>query len=176
MSFATLPAARLPASAPPIPRLRRRLASMLYESILLFGVAFIPAYLFLALTQSKAPLLGPMRLLFQLYMFGVIGVYFVWCWRHGGQTLPMKTWNMRIESGTGQILSRSRAWWRYTLAWASLLPALALYAVWQPWWPLAPGWPLALTLLPLLWPLIDRERQFLHDRLAGTRIVTTGIC
>jgi uncharacterized RDD family membrane protein YckC len=147
------------------PRLHRRLASMVYESILLFGVAFIAAYLFLALTQNKYPIPSPARQVFQLYMFGVIGAYFVWCWRHGGQTLPMKTWKMRVESRAGPVLSRGRAWWRYTAAWMSLLPALSLYA-------LGYKWGLALTLLPLLWPLVDRERQFLHDRLAGTRIVT----
>ena len=150
------------------PRLRRRLASMLYEGILLFGVAFIAAYLFLALTQSKHPLPDPIRQVFQLYMFGVIGAYFVWCWRHGGQTLPMKTWKMRVESATGEPLSRGRAWWRYTLACAGVLPALTLYAFGQ-------KWALPLTLLPLLWPLIDRERQFLHDRLAGTRIIWAGL-
>ena len=137
---------------------------MVYEGILLFGVAFIAAYLFLALTQSKHPLPYPIRQVFQLYMFGVIGTYFVWCWRHGGQTLPMKTWKMRVVCATGAPLSLGRAWWRYTLAWAGVLPALALYALGQ-------KWALALTLLPLLWPLIDRERQFLHDRLAGTRII-----
>ena len=162
---ASVEAATPALSTPPIPRLRRRLASLLYEGILLFGVAFIAAYLFLALTQSKYPIPNPMRQLFQLYMFGVTGAYFVWCWRHGGQTLPMKTWKMRVESAAGLPLSRARAWWRYTLVWTSLLPAITLYA-------LGHKWGLVLALLPLLWPLIDRERQFLHDRLAGTRIVT----
>ena len=141
---------------------------MVYESILLFGVAFIAAYLFLTLTQSKYPIPSPVLQVFQLYMYGVTGAYFVWCWRHGGQTLPMKTWKMRVESGTGQALSRSRAWWRYTLAWLSMLPAFWVYA-------LGHKWGLALTLLPLLWPVVDRERQFLHDRLAGTRIVNAAL-
>ena len=150
------------------PRLRRRLASMVYEGILLFGVAFIAAYLFLALTQSKHPLPDPIRQVFQLYMFGVIGAYFVWCWRHGGQTLPMKTWKMRVECSDGTALSRRRAWLRYTLVWVSLLPALTVYSFGQ-------KWALALVALPLAWPLIDRERQFLHDRLAGTRIIPAGL-
>ena len=156
------------APTPLAPRLARRLASLIYEGILLFGVAFVPAYLFLTLTQSKYPLPSPMLQVFQLYMFSVVGAYFVWCWRHGGQTLPMKTWQMRVESGDGQRLTLIRAWWRYTLIWGSLAPALGLYA-------LGLKWGLMLILLPLLWPLIDSERQFLHDRLAGTRLVATAL-
>ena len=148
----------------PTPRLRRRLASLLYEAILLFGVYFIAAYLFLALTQSKHPIPSPMRHVFQLYIFGSIGVYLVWCWRHGGQTLPMKTWKMRVVNAAGELLSVPRGWWRYALAWLCMTPALALYA-------LGFKWGLALTILPLAWALVDRDRQYLHDRLAGTRIV-----
>ena len=141
---------------------------MLYESILLFGVVFIAAYLFLALTQSKYPIPAPMRHVFQLYMFAVAGAYFVWCWRHGGQTLPMKTWKFRLERSNGTALSLGRAWWRYSLIWASLTPAMAVYALG------GYRWGIALVLLPLLWPLADRNRQFFHDRLAGTRLVNTG--
>lgn len=150
------------------PRLGRRLASLLYEGILLFGVAFIAAYLFLALTQSTYPIAPPMLQVFQAYMFAVTGLYFVWCWRHGGQTLPMKTWKMRLGDSTGRPLSLGRAWWRYTLIWASLLPALALYA-------LGFKWGLALLPLPLAWALIDPDGQFLYDRLARTAIVTAII-
>ena len=146
------------------PRLRRRLASSVYEGILLFGVAFIAAYLFLALTQSKHPIPTPMREVFQGYMFVVIGVYFVWCWRHGGQTLPMKTWKMRLVANSGGAVSLARAWWRYTMIWACMMPALVLYG-------LGIKWGLALLPLPLAWALLDPQRQFLHDRLACTAIV-----
>ena len=149
------------------PRLRRRLASLLYEGILVFGVAFIAAYLFLTLTQSTFPIPSPVRHVFQVYMFAVTGLYLVWCWRHGGQTLPMKTWKMRLADRTGRPLSLGRAWWRYTLIWLCLLPALALYA-------LGYKWGLALLPMPLAWALIDRDRQFLHDRLAGTAILTAA--
>ena len=160
------PALLLMLPAVSTPRLRRRIASMLYEAILLFGVAFIAAYLFLALTQSKYPIPSPMKLVFQAYMFVVIGSYFVWCWRHGGQTMPMKTWKMRVADLAGQTPSLGRAWWRYALIWLSLLPAFWLYAL---------GYKAGLALLPLTlaWALIDPDRQFLHDRLARTRITTT---
>ena len=73
------------------PGLGRRLFSLLYEGILLFGVVFIAGYLFSALTQFKGNPASPLRLGFQFAIFVAIGVYFVWCWRSSGQTLPMKT-------------------------------------------------------------------------------------
>jgi uncharacterized RDD family membrane protein YckC len=91
------------------------------------------------------------RHLFQLYLVFVIGLYFVWCWLRGGQTLPMKTWRLKVVRADGTALSPARAAARYVLCCASLGTAGAGFA----------------------WALVDSDRQFLHDRLAGTRIVRT---
>ena len=128
------------------PSIRRRLAAMFYEALLLFGVLFIAAYLFSALLQYKSG--QNLRFAFQLYIFGVLGLYFVWCWRHGGQTLPMKTWKFKVVHADGTPVSLYRAWLRYSLAWVSIL-----------------------SLLGVLYAVFDQDRQFLHDRLAGTRLV-----
>ena len=90
-----------------------------------------------------------MRPLFQLYLLAIGGAYFVYCWSHGGQTLPMKTWRFRVVRADGAPLSTARALHRFALA---LLGFLALG-------------------LGFLWALVDRDRQFLHDRLAGTALV-----
>ena len=123
---------------------------MLYESLLVFAIAFVAGLIFSA--AAGGDISGAARHVFQLYLFGVLGAYFVWCWRHGGQTLPMKTWRLRLLSADGTPVSTARAMVRYALAWPSL----------------------ALAGAGILWALFDRERQFLHDRLAGTRIVTTA--
>lgn len=169
-----------PEAAPaPAPGLWRRFASALYEGILLFGVMFITAFLFSALLQFRIAAGGPMSYLFQVYMFGMIGVYFVWCWTHGGQTLPMKTWKFRLVASAGPLSAR-RAWLRYTLAWLGPLTGLVAYklAVETSGWgsggiSLAAFWiALPFMLLNWLWAYVDRDRQFLHDRLAGTRLET----
>ncbi len=36
------------------------------------------------------------RAVFQVFLTGVAAVYFTWQWTHGGQTLPMKTWRVRL--------------------------------------------------------------------------------
>jgi uncharacterized RDD family membrane protein YckC len=61
----------------------------------------------------------------------------------------MQTWRLKIVAGDGQLASLGRCWLRYALAWPSVL----------------------LAGFGLLWALVDRDRQFLHDRLAGTCIV-----
>lgn len=83
------------------------------------------------------------------HVFVVLGAYFVWYWRHGGQTLAMQTWKIRLTTSSGASPSLARLALRYVLAWPSIIY-------------LGAG---------LLWALFDRDRQFLHDRLAGTRLV-----
>jgi len=165
------------------PGLARRFASMLYEGILLFGVVFIPAYLFSALLQFKGAPGSPLRYVFQAYMFGAIGLYFVWCWTHGGQTLPMKTWKFRLVCVAGLRLSAARAWGRYAMVWIGPLLGLAAYklvvdlaGLGTAHFSAAAFWvALPLLLLNWLWAWFDRDRQFLHDRLAGTRLVVVGV-
>jgi uncharacterized RDD family membrane protein YckC len=128
--------------------LGRRLAALLYECLLLLALLFFAAFAFHGATSST--LVGLTRLLFQVYLFLVVGLYFVVCWVKGGQTLPMKTWGLRLTSSRGAPVSAGRAWARYLLAWLSVSAAGAGF----------------------LWAVFDRDRQFLHDRLAGTRIVT----
>ncbi len=142
---------------------------MVYEGMLLFGVLFISGWLFSTLLQQRHAL--SLRHWQQIWQFLVLALYFGWFWTHGGQTLAMKTWRIRLIGRDGQPPGWPRALWRYLLAWLWLLPGLALAKLLD-----AQGW--MLVLLPalnmVLWAaatLLDQDRQFLHDRLAGTRIV-----
>lgn len=121
---------------------------MLYESLLLLGVlaaTFLLPYLALGLAAGIVPP-GPVLL---VHVFVVLGAYYLWYWQRRGQTLAMQTWKLQLESGGGGPPSLRQLALRYILAWPSVL----FYGA------------------GLLWALIDRDRQFLHDRLAGTRIV-----
>ncbi|MEY4976795.1 MAG: hypothetical protein RIQ97_1990 [Pseudomonadota bacterium] len=161
----------VPDVVPPVstPTAWRRMACWLYEGMLLFGVLFIADYLFDALSQSRHALtLRPLRMGF---LFVVLGIYFTWFW-HKGQTLAMKTWHIRVVDRQGRPLTQARALARYLLSWLWFLPPLALSMPFQ-----MP----ALEVLVLLvgwiwvWALLSRfhpERQFLHDALAGTRLIS----
>jgi uncharacterized RDD family membrane protein YckC len=146
---------------------------MVYESLIVLAILLVAGFAFVGAATSR--LEGPARHLFQAYLVLVLGLYFVWCWRRGGQTLPMKAWKLRVVRRDGAPLDTARAVLRYLLAAAALgSSALAAVVLWRApatalaWVGLLPG---ALTLL---WSLVDAERQFLHDRLAGTRIVSDG--
>nr|WP_222858492.1 RDD family protein [Paraburkholderia phenoliruptrix] len=157
------------ASAAKPPTVRRRLAALLYEALLLFGVVFVAGYLFSTLTQQRNGLTH--HNLLAAWIGLVVGLYFVWFWTHSGQTLPMKTWRLRVVSADGAPLSAWRAIARYVLAWLWFLPPLALHPL------LGLRLPQTLALAGIwfvLWAATGRlgaSRQFLHDRLAGTRVI-----
>jgi uncharacterized RDD family membrane protein YckC len=154
------------------PTVRRRLAALLYEALILFGVVFIAGYLFSTLTQQRNGLTH--HNLLAAWIGLVVGVYFVWFWTHSGQTLPMKTWRLRVVAADGAPLSTGRAITRYVLAWLWFLPPLALHPL------LGLKLPQTLAIAGIwfvLWAatgLFDSQRQFLHDRLAGTRVVSVS--
>ncbi|HTQ74473.1 MAG TPA: RDD family protein [Burkholderiales bacterium] len=140
-----------PASpGPSVPGVGTRLLSLLYEALLASATTFFAGMAFYGAAQGR--LTGEARLLFQAYLFLVLGIYFIVCWSRGGRTLAMQTWRMRVVQRDGAPVGVARAALRYALAWVSLLPLGAGF----------------------LWAWVDRDRQFLHDRLAGTRIVTAG--
>lgn len=130
------------------PGIPRRLAGLCYEILLLSGVLIValifPHMLIGAFTYRMAtpPVLW-------MHFFLVLLVYFVGFWSHGGQTLAMKTWRVRLVARNGQAVRPAQALLRYLLCWPSV----------------------TLGGVGLFWALVDRDRQFLHDRLAGTRLI-----
>jgi uncharacterized RDD family membrane protein YckC len=157
----------------------RRLAAVVYEGLLLSAVLLSAGFL-LAPAVSPAPggaadrLLSvpglPARILSFVAMFSVGALYFGWSWTRGRRTLPMKTWRMRLVTRDGRsVVAPRTALVRYGAAWIGPALALLAYAA------LAPaGHPrgaLWLAAFNYAWALVDPDRQFLHDRIAGTRIV-----
>ncbi len=149
----------------------RRFACMMYESILLFGVIFTAGYLFDTLTQSRSGL--DLRHVRQVILFIALGIYFVLCWRKAGQTLPMKTWHMRLVNEQGQIPTLGTLLLRYILLWplpllgALLIQLLSGYTGYA-------STDLLIVFTPFLnfiWTWFDKDQQFLHDRLSKTRLI-----
>jgi uncharacterized RDD family membrane protein YckC len=151
------------------PTVKRRLISMVYESLLGFAVLFLPFLIFEIVSRaSHAPLIEHMR---QALAFLVLGFYFIHQWTRDGQTLAMKTWRMKLVAADGGVLSPRVAALRYLLSWLWILPALLLaLALDLHQWP-ALGAMLAGIVLWSLTAFLDKDRQFLHDKLAGTRLL-----
>jgi len=133
------------------PTVLRRIASMVYESLLVaaivLGLLVLPHLLIGAFTLRLAspPLLWA-------HFFVLLLVYFVGFWTHGGQTPAMKTWRIRVLTDDGRPIRPLRGLLRYLLAWPSI----------------------ALAGVGILWALVDRDGRFLHDRIAGTQIVAAS--
>jgi uncharacterized RDD family membrane protein YckC len=127
--------------------LPRRIASMAYDALLLLALLFVAGLVFMVATDyPKRPHL---RSVLQLLLLAVSAAYFVGFWLRGGQTLAMKTWRLRLIRANGARVDLPRALLRFVLAAAGL----------------------AAFGASIVWALFDRDGQFLHDRLAGTRIV-----
>ncbi len=163
----------LPARPPqpaPTPSLRRRLAAFFYEGVLLFGVWMVTGFIYTGLTQMRNELQGRSGLIATLAL--VTGVYFTWFWSHGGQTVAMKAWHIRLVMADGNPVPPLRAAVRYVLAWLWFAPALmaahasglrsgaSLFGI-------VAGGVGAYAALAFLNP----QRQFWHDVVCGTRLV-----
>lgn len=140
---------------------------MTYESVLLFGVLFIAEYLFATLSHQTDP--SQHHDAMNAWLFFIVGIYFCWCWVNGGQTLPMKTWHIRVVTANGEPLRPWRAVLRYILAWMMFVPGLAAWTMVDT--PSMMVLPMINFVLWLGYAVIDKERQFPHDRLAGTRLI-----
>ena len=151
------------------PSLARRMACWLYEGMLMFGVVFIAGYLFGTLSQTRNAMDN--RHALQAFLFVIFGIYFVWLWAKG-QTLAMKTWDIRVVDRSGQPITQARALLRYVLSWLWFLPALAAVAPFN-----LSGAESVVIILGwvAIWAVLSRfhpQQQFWHDALAGTRLIS----
>jgi len=120
---------------------------MLYEAILLFAIGFAASSFFFYASGGLGAS-GHGRTMLQLFLVAVFAAYFLWCWLRGGQTLAMKTWKIRLVAPGHDRVPPLTALLRFVLALLAVPTGIALG-----------------------WALFDRDRQFLHDRIAGTRLV-----
>ncbi|MSQ49599.1 MAG: RDD family protein [Betaproteobacteria bacterium] len=121
---------------------------MLYEAILLFSIAFLATWVF-QFAVGTLRIEGWRMHLLQIFLLAVFAVYFLWCWLRGGQTLAMKTWRIRLvaKDGHGRLPPKT--------ALLRFIYALLLVP----------------TLIGVCWAWVDRDGQFLHDRLAGSLLI-----
>ena len=124
-----------------------RIAAMVYELLLVTAVLFVASLPFLYLVGNAES--GWRHFAFQMYLTGVLFTYFSAFWMRSGQTLAMKTWRIRLIDRNGGRPTLRQSALRFVIALIGLLLAGAGF-----WW-----------------ALFDRDRQFLHDRIAGTRLV-----
>ncbi len=124
----------------------RRLLALLYDLILLLAVLFAISAIAVAINKGEAATHPAYYLCLLLTTF----VFFGWFWTHGGQTLGMRTWKIKIINDIDESLTWKQALIRFAAAALALIPA---------------G-------IGLIWVLIDKESLAWHDRLSKTRLIS----
>lgn len=128
--------------------LARRLAAILYDSLLLLALLFIASALHLAISGNGEASSKP-DIIRTLIMVLLSFAFFAWFWLHGGQTLGMRAWRIRLQNRGGGPITLWQAMLRYLVAIASWL----------------------LFGLGFLWSLIDKEKLTWHDRFSMSELV-----
>lgn len=139
MDLPRISAAQEPVGVP------RRLGALFYDTLLLIAILFLATALALAITKGQ---LDSQGIAFRIYLLAVIAVFYTWFWTHGGQTLGMRTWRIRVERLDGTDMR----WWQAVARLAIAMMTLGIGLLWAAW---------------------DADRRALYDRLTATRVVRT---
>jgi uncharacterized RDD family membrane protein YckC len=131
------------------PGFLRRIAAVFYDIFLLLAVLFVATAIALPLNAGKAFAYG--QFFYPLYLFIVSFLFYGWFWTHGGQTLGLRSWKIKLISTTGKQITWQQAALRYLCALLS-------------WLCLGMGF---------VWILIDKDHRAWHDILSKSRLVMT---
>ena len=125
----------------------RRLAAAVYDALLVTALCMLTTLCAIAFRGGQP--ISPGNLIYQLSLVATTAVFFVGFWVHGGQTLGMRAWRLRVEQQSGKALNWKIGLVRFAAGILSIIPA---------------G-------LGLLWLIVDPQRLTWHDRIAKTRVV-----
>ncbi len=124
----------------------RRIAALVYDSFLIGAIWFGLAGIAVILNHGEAlPSWANHYLLFPALVLSTFLFYF-WFWTHGGQTLGMRAWRLRILSNNNKTPSLAQCLKRFTVAILSLGSGFLLC-------------------------FVNKEKRSLHDLLSSTHIV-----
>ncbi|MFK7816822.1 MAG: RDD family protein [Gammaproteobacteria bacterium] len=129
--------------------LRRRFGAMLYDFFLLLTVVFVASFIIVIPTGIKPE--DSYFFLFQAYIFFTAYLFFAWFWTHGGQTLGMRTWKIKLVNEDGSLVTWKSALFRFAMAIVSWL----------------------VFGLGFLWSLWDKQHRTWHDIFSKTRLIHT---
>lgn len=153
------------------PTLKRRLICLVYEAFLVTAVVMLALFVFLFAVQKLDARVAHYGR--QIVLVVASGAYFIYCWTGSGHTLAMKTWRIKLVMlGHAQVPFKA-ALVRYVFGWGWVLPALAV--CWAFHLTGKAQVAIAVGVNIIAWGLtafLDKDRQFLHDRLAGTRLIS----
>lgn len=125
----------------------RRMAAIFYDCLLLLAVLFAATAVLLPFTNGKA--INSENYIYFIYLSVWSFLFFGWQWTHGGQTLGMRAWKIKILDVNNKPVTWLLSGKRFLLAMMS--------------------W--AIFGLGFIWGLFDPEKLTFHDRYSGTRLL-----
>ncbi len=134
---------KLGADTPSAPSFLCRLAVVVYDFLLLIAVLFLATALLLPFNAGEA--FTREQIFYPIYLLMVSFLFYGWFWTHGGQTLGLRAWKVKVLTVNQQPISWTQALVRFTTAFAS-------------------------CGLGLLWILVDKHRWSWHDHLSKTAV------
>ncbi|MCW2267946.1 RDD family protein [compost metagenome] len=139
--------------------LGRRLAAMFYDFLLCTALLIVTAGIYKMIqmaiigetrmrAMTDAGALDGDPLLSTVLVFVLFG-FFAKFWTHGGQTLGMQVWGIRVQNADGSAISLWQALLRFVVAIASWL----------------------CLGLGFIWSLFDKRQRSWHDIYSDTQLV-----
>lgn len=127
----------------------RRLGAAFYDLLLVIALLMLVTGILLIFNGGEA--IAQDNPFYPLFLLMICFLFNGWFWTHGGQTLGMRAWRLQVQNEDG-----------YTLTWqqAAVRFACAI-AAW-------------VSIVGILWSLIDREKRALHDILSRTELRRVG--
>lgn len=110
------------------PGLARVLGAIIYDSLALFALCMVAGFIFI-FALGHPPATQSQHLIFQGYIFVIVYLFFCWFWTHGGQTIGMRSWKIKLMPQQGKTINWPTASRRFFLATLLWLP-LGLGYVW----------------------------------------------
>lgn len=107
----------------------RYIAAIFYDLLLVIAIFFIATALLLPFNHGEA-IQAP--ILYPLYLFSISFFFYGWFWTHGGQTLGLRAWKLRLSNNHGTNISWQQALIRYLTASFSWL-IFGLGILWRLW-------------------------------------------
>lgn len=146
---------------------------MAYDAAALFSVLFVASALVVIPAQAMWGIEDISGYpVFRIYLALIVAVFFGWFWTHGGQTLGLRAWHMRLVRIDGKPVGWLDVLKRLAATLMLWLPVQFLFLLMESadpvrdaliaWTPFGIG---------LLWILFDSRKLAWHDRLSGTRPV-----
>lgn len=129
----------------------RRLAAFSYDLLLLAALMLCFTLLVVVIAAALGRSVPPGSVWFQFCVTALVAGFFCSFWVHGGQTLGMRAWRIRVVRDDGTKLTWPQAIVRFAAALVAVVPA---------------G-------LGLWWSLFDDSGRAWHDRWTRTRVVRT---